>query len=129
VIRRGFWLVTGAVLGVTGYRKAAHLVHTLTGQQAGNRTGQIAKVSPARLPRARLQPELAASQLPASGGPETSWPAKLVGGAQVAATFVRDVREGMADYHDQHDRQLGRSLGSQRDRIESGASAWGHREP
>ncbi len=32
MIRRGFWLATGAVLGVTGYRRATRLARMLTGQ-------------------------------------------------------------------------------------------------
>ena len=33
MIRRGFWLVAGAALGITGYRKATRLARTLTSQQ------------------------------------------------------------------------------------------------
>ena len=32
MIRRGFWLGAGAILGITGYRRVARLVRTLTGQ-------------------------------------------------------------------------------------------------
>jgi len=32
MIRRGFWLAAGAVLGIAGYRKAARLGRALTGQ-------------------------------------------------------------------------------------------------
>lgn len=37
MICRGFWLAAGAVLGVTGYRKATRLARALTGQQAVRR--------------------------------------------------------------------------------------------
>jgi hypothetical protein len=93
MIRRGFWLAAGAVLGVTGYRRASRLAHKLR-------------------------------------------PASLVQGGrqlQSAASFVRDVRDGMADYRDLHGGQFGHSLGSRSlgnpgDRIQS-ARQQGHLEP
>jgi hypothetical protein len=84
MIRRGFWLVAGAAIGVAGYRKATRLARTLTGQ---------ASVSP-QLP-----------QLPQSSGAGAApWPVRLGAGARSAAAFIRDVRAGMADYRADHGR-------------------------
>jgi hypothetical protein len=78
MIRRGFWLVAGAAIGVAGYRKATRLARTLTGQQSV----------------ARLTQGSAASVAP--------WPVRVGAGARSAAAFARDVREGMADYLAEH---------------------------
>ena len=97
MIRRGFWLVAGAAIGVAGYRKATRLARTLTGQPSVARLTQ------------------------GSGASVTPRPARLGTGARSAAAFVRDVRAGMADYRAEHgpaddralhDGQIGRSLGS-----------------
>ncbi|HXW46254.1 MAG TPA: hypothetical protein VEL03_15815 [Streptosporangiaceae bacterium] len=65
MIRRGFWLVAGAALGITGYRKVTRLARTLTGQQAaglaGPRSAAVADSRPGRL--AGRQPR----GLPAAG--------------------------------------------------------------
>jgi hypothetical protein len=37
VIRRGFWLIVGAALGVTGYRKATRFARALTSQPVPRR--------------------------------------------------------------------------------------------
>ncbi len=37
MIRRGFWLAAGAVLGVTGYRRVTRLARALTGQPPAQR--------------------------------------------------------------------------------------------
>jgi hypothetical protein len=78
MIRRGFWLVAGAAIGVAGYRKASRLARSLAGQSS--------------LPRL--------TQSTGAGAPP--WPVRLGTGARSAAAFVRDVREGMADYHAEH---------------------------
>jgi hypothetical protein len=109
-MRRGFWLVAGAALGVTGYRRASRLAR---------------RISPAAL---------------AQGGSQL----------RSAASFVRDVRDGMADYRvqrrgtgdvrqgenyrDLHGRQIGhrlgsRSLGNAGDRSQSAARQRGRLEP
>jgi hypothetical protein len=105
MMRRGFWLVTGAVLGVTGYRKASRVARTITG-------GPV----PAR----SLPPPDAAATRPALRlGPAAYRQARS------AASFARDVRDGMADYRDLHGRQLGRSLGSRRPQQPAGRAASG----
>jgi hypothetical protein len=78
MIRRGFWLVAGAAIGVAGYRKATRLARTLTGQSSGPRLTQGAGASVA------------------------PWPVRLGVGARSAAAFARDVRDGMADYLAEH---------------------------
>ena len=166
MIRRGFWLVTGAAIGVTGYRKVTKLGRMLTGQQG------VAQLSPAPARRP-------ISAMPAGadrGATTTPWPVRLAAGTRLAAGFIRDVRDGMADYrarnaedgaarpagqdgagqhsagqhsagqhsadngswpddedtldyHGLQGEQLGRSLGSQRDRARPGLSQQGPREP
>ena len=114
MIRRGFWLVTGAVLGVTGYRKVNKLARSLTaGPSAGSRpigTAAIGRYALRALPVARRS----VNQQNMSGG---------------AGGFVKDVREGMAEYWDLHRRDFDRTLGGQSGRDESGASQRGVRQP
>jgi hypothetical protein len=135
VIRRGFWLLTGAVLGVTGYRRVTRLARMLTVPRgAGSRsfpgTGSVPR--PPTLPapgrRALPGPERAQLSGPARGA------RSQVARALAAAGFVRDVRDGMAEYWDLHRGELDRSAGSrtlrgQSDRTSSGESQQGRREP
>ena len=145
MIRRGFWLVTGAVLGVAGYRKATRLARTVTGQALlGGSAGTRGRAPIGRAPIAR-----SVLQLPASAQPARTRPADRSGqagstmqsnhGAQAepglarpaqpdphradriaaaaaraaaAAGFVRDMREGMAEYWDLHRGESDRTLGS-----------------
>jgi hypothetical protein len=133
MIRRGFWLVAGAAIGVAGYRKATRLARTLTGQPT--------------VPRL--------TQGGTAGG--ASRPVRLGSGGRSTAAFVRDVRAGMAEYRAEHGRpdpagdtarrgapgpaddgalhrgQIGRSLGTRSpenpgDRAQPGASQRGPRE-
>jgi hypothetical protein len=130
MIRRGFWLLAGAALGVTGYRKASRLARSITGAgppgaltAGGPRAGSVRARQPRRTHTAR------------SAG---DW-------ARSAASFVRDVREGMTDYRDLQDGRPGRrfpgagpadsrvspgsrSLKSLSDWTESGRSQQGHSE-
>ena len=106
MIRRGFWVATGAVLGVTGYRRATKLARMLSGPSRPSR------------PSPRLKPVARRSQ---------------VARAIAAAGFVRDVRDGMAEYWDLHRGEPGaarigrtlesRTLGIPSDRTLSGAPA------
>lgn len=84
MIRRGFWLTAGAVLGVAGYRKATRLARTITAGTAVPR----ALTTRARAPVPRTHR------------------------VREATSFARDVRDGMAEYRDLHPRQLGRRLGN-----------------
>jgi hypothetical protein len=98
VIRRGFWLVTGAALGVTGYRRASRLLQSFRPRQAG----QIVLRAPG--PRAPG---------PLTGRRVLAGAARAGRGAAASAAFVRDVREGVAEYLDQQDSGPGRTLESQ----------------
>jgi hypothetical protein len=124
MIRRGFWLLTGAALGVSGYRKATRLTRTLTGQPGGRQPGGRQLPGSAR-PLALPGPRPTGDEL----APAAAWPARLIAGTRAASGFIRDVRIGMADYRELHGRGPGRSLGSQRDRARPGASERGHLEP
>jgi hypothetical protein len=86
MIRRGFWLAAGAVLGVTGYRRVSRLARVLT------------------VPRATAR-----RSLPGTGptaGPQMvaprARPRSQVARTVAAAKFVRDVRDGMAEYLELH---------------------------
>jgi hypothetical protein len=98
VIRRGFWLVAGAALGVSGYRRAARLARSITGtpEQRGALLGDRAAV----LGRA---------------GDDRGQRAQISRGGGTLA-FLRDVHEGMTDYLDRHPPRSGPTLGSQRER-------------
>jgi hypothetical protein len=86
MIRRGFWLAAGAVLGVTGYRRLTRLASVLTVPRTpGMRS--LPGTGPTAGPQMVAPPPRARSQL-----------ARAV----AAARFVRDVRDGMAEYRDLH---------------------------
>jgi hypothetical protein len=74
MIRRGFWFLLGAVLGVSGYRKLTRTAKALLPH------GELVSQLHARTPVAR--------------------PGRRAGSGTIA--FVRDVRTGMADYLDRH---------------------------
>jgi len=113
MIRRGFWLAAGATLGVMGYRRATRLAREL---------GLGADGAPAAR-RTRQGDE--ARQASGSGNltrPVASRPRGAVASVASAAVFVRDVREGMAEYWSLHRGELARTLGSRSDRIARGQS-------
>jgi len=143
MIRRGFWLLAGAALGVTGYRKATRLVQALTGQAmlgapaaTQQRRGvQVPKPAHAVRP-GQAQHQLVPSRLARPAQPAAK-PAPVTPAARIAtaaarataaAGFVRDVRDGMAEYWDLHRSESDRTLGSQRDHMWSGESKQGPRE-
>jgi len=176
MIRRGFWLVAGAVLGVTGYRKVTRMTQALTGRGKPRRpatvltpaiqamtTPRLALTSRPATGRAesghpetgRLRRRLAADRGPADHGPADRGAAgraaadrgpvdrgpadraeRVRGGtataiarAASAAGFIRDVREGMAEYRDLHRRGFDHTLGSRSGRISPAESRQGRREP
>ena len=103
MIRRGFWLVTGAALGVTGYRRASRLLQSFRPRQAGSAaSGRVVLRAPG--PRAPG---------PHTGRRVLAGAARAGRGAAASAAFVRDVREGVAEYLDQQDSGPGRTLESQ----------------
>jgi hypothetical protein len=116
MIRRGFWLATGAVLGVTGYRRLTRLARVLSVPRApGTRP----------LPGPMTGPQLLA---PSVRG--TSHVTRAI----AAARFIRDVRDGMAEYRDLHRDEPaatrpGRTLEAQGQLRSPGESQLDHREP
>jgi hypothetical protein len=88
MIRRLFWLIVGALLGVTGYRRLRRLARSIT-------LGGRRDTGPGRGRGRGVMP----------GG----W-------ARDAALFARDVREGMELYADRHPRLAGRTLEGQQAR-------------
>jgi hypothetical protein len=137
MMRRGFWLVTGAVLGVTGYRKATRLARTISGAPVPSRSLPPGPRAVRAGPRAaRGAPRAVPSaSLPVSAAPRAVPPASRALGlaalrqVRSAASFARDVRDGMADYRDLHGGQLGRSLGGLPGRAASGRHERGRIEP
>jgi hypothetical protein len=110
VIRRGFWVVTGAVLGVTGYRRVTRLARMLTAPSA---TRSLTGTGSAARPQMLTAPGRGTARSQGSGRPAMSNTARVV----AAAGFVRDVRDGMAEYRDLHrdepsSARLGRKLGN-----------------
>jgi hypothetical protein len=107
MIRRGFWLATGAALGVLGYRRVTGLARglgfPLDGQLAA---GQNGLHDDSRQVRGNDN---------LTGRPRHRAPARSRGGlgsVVSAAVFVRDVREGMAEYRSLNREKLARTLGS-----------------
>jgi hypothetical protein len=102
MIRRGFWLVLGATLGVSGYRRASRLAHSVapasSAARAGAGAGALARRSPLTSRRI-LRGAARAGRSTAEG-----------------AAFVRDVRDGMAEYLDRQASDAGRTLESERGR-------------
>jgi hypothetical protein len=101
MIRRGIWLAAGAVLGITGYRRASRLARSLvparsSAGRAGTSTARLTARPPALTSRQVLAGAARAGRYAAG-----------------TAAFVRDVRDGMAEYLDRHDRDAHRSLEGQ----------------
>ncbi len=141
MIRRGFWLATGAVLGVTGYRKATRIARNLTGQAAPGTAMQGRLRQPSAI-QLRWRSPLALRMRSAAGAASSAGsavsarharPARPAERAASAAGFVRDVQEGMAEYWDLHRADIDRTLKSQGRTTSAQASAGGsepgHREP
>ncbi len=90
MIRRGFWLTAGAVLGITGYRRVTRLASALAVPRAPG-----IRSLPGTGPTAG--PQMLAPG-PVDAAPRRSTAARVV----AAARFVQDVRDGMAEYRDLH---------------------------
>jgi hypothetical protein len=91
VIGRLCWLAAGAVLGVTGYRRASRLARSI-------RPGNLARQA---LPAIR------------PGGPAARFTRPAAGERRGIAPFVHDVRDGMEIYLDRHSGQPGPTLEGQ----------------
>jgi hypothetical protein len=84
VIGRFCWLLAGAVLGVTGYRRASRLIRSM-------RPGSLA-----RRPAPAIRPG-------APGGPGRPAAGRRGAAGRLGlAPFTRDVRDGMEMYLDRH---------------------------
>ena len=129
MIRRGFWLAAGAMLGVAGYRRATRLGRWLTSPGDDPRNPRRAGGTWATPSPAGLGGQPAGSVgTPGTPGAALAAPpshraatrrASTVARVLAAVSFVRDVRQGMAEYSDLHS-ELARTLGSRSDRISSG---------
>jgi hypothetical protein len=84
VIGRFCWLLAGAVLGVTGYRRASRLIRSM-------RPGSIA-----RRPAPAIRPGAAGGLARLAAG------RRGAAGRLGLAPFTRDVRDGMEMYLDRH---------------------------
>jgi hypothetical protein len=117
MMRRGFWLAAGAALGVMGYRRVTRLARGLgfgaDGPPAAAQNGQHPDSRQLR------------SDDSQTGRPRHQAPARhrgAIASIASAAVFVRDVREGMAEYWSLHRGELARTLGSRSDRTASAGS-------
>ena len=115
MIRRGFWLTTGAVAGIMGYRRVSAVGRRLsaslnpgTGTGTGTQTGS-SRIGSGTAARAAL---ISGSAL-ARGGRLTGRGA--VGLAAETFRFARDVREGMELYTARHSEPAGSTTLGARD--------------
>ena len=117
MIRRGFWLTTGAVAGIMGYRRVSAVGRRLsaslnpgtgTGTGTGTETGS-SRIGSGTAARAAL---ISGSAL-ARGGRLTGRGA--VGLAAETFRFARDVREGMELYTARHSEPAGSTTLGARD--------------
>ena len=117
MIRRGFWLAAGATLGVMGYRRVARLARVLgfgaDGPSAAAQNGRHA--DPRQTPRSDTLTGRPRHQAPTR-------PRGAIASIASAAVFVRDVRDGMAEYWSLHRGELAHTLGSRSDRTASAGS-------
>ena len=99
-MRRLCWLVLGAVLGVTGYRRATRRLSALL--RPGRGSGRTAAAR-ARADQSGGQP---AGPAPARGDGRRRAPGRTRAMAREvglsASAFLHDAREGMEDYLDRH---------------------------
>jgi hypothetical protein len=116
MIRRGFWLAAGAVLGVAGYRRATRLVDGLT------RTVTVGQPRPDRQGRAGADNQVAPFGRGGAVSRQESAHRKATTAARIgsAVGFAQDVRDGVAEYLELHHRELARNLGDRSDRTSSG---------
>ncbi len=115
-MRRGFWLVTGAVLGVTGYRRAARLARALTGQMHDG-SAVPARPQPQAAIQLRWRSPLALTLRTPASAARPARPGERIASA---GGFVRDVHEGMAEYRDLRRSDAGHTLGGQGKQLTSG---------
>ena len=139
-MRRGLWLAAGAVLGVAGYRRANRMVDTLARGglrgvvAAGQHRGALRGVVPPSQHRggsgaagrravhgsAATVTTAVADRSDSAGHSTPGRPASTAAKIAATAGFVRDVRDGMAEYLELHHRELARNLGGRSNRTSSG---------
>jgi hypothetical protein len=93
VIRRLFWLLAGAVLGVTGYRRAGRFARSLRPASAARPAARMLRAAPGQGRR---------------GQPPSP-------GREAAGSFLLEVRDGMDEYLDRHAAGSPTLEGQQRD--------------
>jgi hypothetical protein len=107
MIRRGVWLVVGAAVGVSGYRRVSRLARSVVPSAAGT------QVAPRAAGLVRRRPALSSRQVLAGA-------ARAGRSTAEGVAFVRDVRDGMAEYLDRQAQLTGRTLESQQGRPSPG---------
>jgi hypothetical protein len=101
MIRRGFWVATGAVLGVTGYRRVTRLASMLN--MSKSRPGPGSTAAPRMRPApGRVLAQTRPGRVAPRGVAAASDVRTHIARAVAAAGFLRDVRDGMAEYWDLH---------------------------
>jgi hypothetical protein len=119
VIRRGFWLTTGAVAGIMGYRRVSAVGRRLSaslnpGAGAGTGTGTGTETGSSRIGSGTAaRAALISGSALARGGRLTGRGA--VGLAAETFRFARDVREGMELYTARHSEPAGSTTLGARD--------------
>ena len=109
MIRRGFWLTTGAVAGIMGYRRVSAVGRRLSASLNPGTGTESSRVGTGTAARAAL---ISGSAL-ARGGRLTGRGA--VGLAAETFRFARDVREGMELYSARHRERAGSTTLGARD--------------
>lgn len=100
MIRRATWLVVGAILGITGYRRLGKLARSISPQRLAVPGRRQAAGVLGRPGRAEIV-----------GRPSPGLDAGAGAGA-----FLRDVRDGMAEYMARHSGRSGNTLVGQQAR-------------
>jgi hypothetical protein len=102
MIRRVFWLVLGATLGVSGYRRVARLARALGARGPQSGAGVLAR-----------RPEITGRRVLAGA-------ARAGRSTAEGVAFVRDVRVGVAEYLDRQGQETGAAPGIRRGQPEPG---------
>ncbi len=121
MIRRGFWLTVGAVIGVTGYRRATRLARSILPAAPATPATPAARAGRSRLALTRPEQRRDRPGRDELGRRAVVAAASAGRSAAASAAFVRDVRDGMAEYLDRHDGRVPRSLEDSQGRQEPGA--------
>ena len=99
MIRRGFWLLLGAVTGIMGYRRVAAVGQQVSAKLSGTRPSGTRPSG--TKPREGRAPAALTARRAGRG---------MLTGVKEAFRFTRDVREGMDLYMDRHEGHPGSTL-------------------